>query len=224
MLVSSSSFAPAGSKGFFVLEGVNGAGKSTLQKKLAEYLTQCGIDTILTREPGATPIGNEIRSLVLETKAGTPAALTEIFLFAADRAEHVEKIIAPALKERKAVISDRYYYSTIAFQGYGRGLDRETIQSVNTVAIAGVTPDFVLLLDLDPAEGLRRTSTRTGQEGTDAFEKEKLSFHERLRKGFLEIAKSSKEAFLIVDASKSPEEIFNFVKPLVDRWREGLRR
>jgi len=211
--------------GFLVLEGVNGAGKTTLQLKILDYLKQSGRQTVSTREPGATLIGKTIRSLLLDKKEECLSNLAELFLFAADRAEHVAKVIAPAIESRSLVVSDRYYYSTIAFQGYGRGLDLSLLKQINDTAIAGVYPDFVVLLDLSAEEGLRRAEGRQkagGTEDYDTFEQEAKDFHNRIRNGFLTIAEEYPEPFLVVDASKSPDEIFAKVKPVLDKWLERL--
>ncbi len=224
MLITPATSAFSKPKGFLVIEGVNGAGKSTLIRAIEALARERGNPPLVTREPGATPLGAALRSLVLEEKAGKPSPTTEIFLFAADRAEHVATVIQPALKARKPLVSDRYFYSTLAFQGYGRGLDLKEIQSVTDIAIRGVLPDLVILLDLDPAAGLARTKSRQAHEGTDAFEKEELAFHTRLREGFLTIAKTSPTPFLVVDATKGPEEVFAFVKPVIEKWLSNLSK
>lgn len=197
-------------KGFVVLEGVNGAGKSTLLKRLKTYTESLGFETITTFEPGATPQGKELRRMLLEGKPSKVAPLSELFLFAADRHEHVQQIVRPALSKGKVVLCDRFLYSTLAFQGYGRGLDRGVINHLNNLAVGDTLPDLVLLLDLDAKEGLRRTKGRseTGPATADSFEAEELSFHEALRKGFLEIAKERSEPFLILDAAQPPDLVY----------------
>ena len=214
-------------KGFIVLDGVNGAGKSTLLAALATYLKERGTKLLLTREPGATPLGSHLRSLILEEKAGKPSPLAEVFLFAADRAEHIDKVILPGLSQGKLILSDRYVYSSIAFQGYGRELGPALVAEINRAATRGVVPDLTILLDLDPQEGLRRTRARAEQKGGasehDAFEGEELAFHTRLRNGFLEIAEGSPEPFLILDATKSPEELLSSSIEVIDRLLESLK-
>ena len=223
MLITPATSNFSNPKGFLVLEGVNGAGKSTLLRSIEALAKDRGHPPIVTREPGATPLGSVLRSLVLEEKAGKPCPTAEIFLFAADRAEHVAKVIEPAIKSKKVVLSDRYFYSTYAFQGYGRGLNLKELEAVTDIAIRGVHPDLVILLDLDPAAGLARTKSRQKESGTDAFEKEELAFHTRLREGFLTIAKNSLTPFLVVDATLSPDEVFAFVKPVIEKWLAALR-
>jgi dTMP kinase len=209
--------------GFIVLEGVNGAGKSTLQNSIAEYIEQAGRACLKTFEPGATELGKALRRLLLERPHESKTPLTEVFLFAADRAEHVAGRIRPALQAGQLVISDRYFYSTLAFQGYGRGLDVEMLERINRIAIDGTTPDLVILMDLDPEEGLRRTRSRQdASAGIDKFEDEELAFHRRLRDGFLRCAKGLPESFLVVDAAQSQAEIFRRIRPALDSLLTAL--
>ena len=216
-------------KGFIVLEGVNGAGKSSLLTRLKAFTASLGFEVLTSFEPGATPLGKDLRRALLEGTAGKVAPLTELLLFAADRHEHVEKVIRPALAAGKIVLCDRFLYSTIAFQGYGRGLDRNVIDQLNGLAAGQTLPDLVLLLDLDAKEGLRRTKSRsssTSPSAPDSFEAEQLSFHEALRKGFLEIARERPEPFVILEAAKSADEVFEAscgaVKKLLASVRPGL--
>ena len=163
--------------GFIVFEGVNGAGKGTLINEIAQRISAQNIPVIQTFEPGATALGAKIRNMLLGQSEQKLSELSELLLFAADRAEHVHSVIAPNLNCGKAILCDRYYYSTSAFQGYGRGIDLELINSLNSVATQGVLPDLVILLDLDPAEGLRRAAQRENNAQTDSFEQEDLEFH-----------------------------------------------
>ena len=226
MRVTSSSFSPTSASGFIVLEGVNGAGKTTLQTRIAELLKSRGQNVVVTREPGSTALGKTLRSLVLEHPQEAPCELAELFIFAADRAQHVEKVIKPATAKGDWVVSDRYFYSTVAFQGYGRGIDQATIRQITTLAISGVHPDLVLLLDLDPAAGLKRTRQRQAEPmgGSDMFEKETLDFHTRIRNGFLEIAQSSPQAFAVIDASATPDQIFEAARPYIERLLQAPRQ
>lgn len=216
-------FSPIAPRGFIVLEGVNGAGKTTLQKKLSELVQSLGRKCISTREPGATELGKAIRPLLLSWKGEPISHLAELFLFAADRNEHVEKVIRPSLNQGSVVISDRYYYSTEAFQGAGRKLNKDTVHSLMLQTIAGVVPDLVVLLDLDPKEGLRRTSGRTNLGTEDSFELEALEFHQSIRDSFLDLAKSLPEPFLVINAEKSPEEIFSEVESVLRSLVKGLK-
>ena len=200
-------------RGFIVIEGLNGAGKSTLQNSLKRYFEAIGRQAVLTREPGATELGRELRALLLEGKAGKISPRAELLLFAADRAEHVEKVIRPALAEGKVVISDRYFYSTSAFQGDGRGLDRSIIAALNELAIDSLLPDLVILLDIDPALGLSRNKSRSG----DSFEQEELAFHQRIRAGFLKLADERPEPFVVIDGTRSAEQVAAEAQKALDR-------
>lgn len=207
------------SNGFIVLEGVNGAGKSTLVKKIAACLSEDKQDFFLTREPGSGEIGQVIRKILLDSKTTLPQ-LSELFLFAADRSNHVEKIIKPELKKGNIVISDRYYYSTIAFQGYGRKINLDTVNTINEIATAGLKPDFVILLDLDPKTGLIRNHADKPEE-RDSFEEEDLAFHQRIRDGFLELARSLPEKFIIIDASQSADKVWEETKLALNAYRKA---
>ncbi len=218
MIKSYNQLEGGSSQGFLVLEGVNGAGKTTLLKKLLQYFADNSKTTKATREPGATALGTDLRRLLLENAEQRPCSLAEMFLFAADRSEHVNKLIRPTISRGEIVISDRYYYSTVAFQGYGRKLDLDMVYAINKIAIDGLLPDLVLLMDLDPLEGLNRTTTRAkNEQGKDSFESETLEFHKAIRKGFLEIAADVPEPFYLIDASKSQDEIWEEVKPIIDK-------
>lgn len=202
--------------GFLVIDGVNGAGKTTLQKRIADYLCAKKFEVVTSREPGATLLGRNLRKLLLENSSEAPVALSEMLMFAADRADHVARIIRPALKRGAKVIVDRYYYSSVAFQGYGRNLGADLVRQINELAIDGVYPDLVVLMDLDPLEGLRRN--RLGRPADqDRMEQEDPDFHARLRSGFLAMARSLREPFIICDASRAQEEIFEALRPALDK-------
>jgi len=212
-------------KGFIVLEGVNGCGKSTLQKKLAKEVSRLGFSTLCTREPGGTRLGNELRGILQEGRVGKISDIAELLLFAADRAQHIEEIIKPALQNCQIVISDRYFYSTTAFQGYGRGLDQTLVQRINESAVRGCLPDIVLLLDLDPEAGLRRNAKDIAScSSKDTFETEDLPFHERIRQGFLKIAKSEVTPFVQIDASKSEDDVFKDAMMAVDKLLSQFKK
>lgn len=208
-------------QGFIVLEGVNGAGKTTLAERILALLTEYQRPYLFTREPGATPLGKELRRLLLESPHLKLSPNAELLLFGADRAEHVTKVLRPALAEKRLVVSDRYYYSTVAFQGYGRRLDHGLVQQINNIATGALEPDFVILLDIDAKLGLERSRKRqrvTGEKVEDSFELETLAFHERIREGFLALADSLPTPFLVLDAEKSPEQLFAVARDALDRW------
>jgi dTMP kinase len=205
---------------FIVLDGVNGAGKSTLQAKLQALFAEHGKEVHTTREPGATEIGKSIRELVLGSKNSPPSPEAELLLFGADRAEHVSKVIRPKLAAGISVLSDRYYYSTVAFQGYGRGMNLETIAKINGIAIQGLLPSLLVLLDLDPTIGLKRKSGATEH---DRFEHEALAFQQRMREGFIETARAVTEPCLVIDATAGADAVFNQVKlVLADALSENV--
>lgn len=196
---------------FLVVDGVNGAGKSTLLAHLRSFCEkQYPGKVFQTAEPGSqSSLGKDLRRLILSPEKKCPAR-SELFLFLADRAAHVDEIILPRLQAGECVLSDRYYYSTMAFQGYGREFDTSFLLSLNEFAIAGCRPDLVFLLDLPPELGLQRAALRgaSHQEAEDdRLEGESLAFHKRVRQGFLDMATSLPEPFVILDATQSPEAV-----------------
>ncbi len=210
MIITKDVLTSVKKNGFIVIEGVNGAGKTSVKKHILSYLQSQKKDYIDTFEPGDTPLGKSLRELLLGDKRDIKSNLAELFLFAADRSEHVERVIKPAINEKKIIISDRYYYSTTAFQGYGRQNDLNIVNSINSLAISGTLPDLVILLDVDAQTGLKRNK-KTQESGNtfsvDALEKEAIEFHNLIRDGFLEIAKNSREPFMIIDASKDLDTV-----------------
>jgi len=207
--------------GFLVLEGVNGAGKTSVKKHIVSELSKRKLPFVETFEPGDTPLGKTVRELLLGKERNIQSPIAELFLFAADRAEHIERVIGKALKENKLVICDRYYYSTTAFQGYGRGIDRNLIDDVNRNAVGNMLPDLVILLDLDPAIGLKRNQQSTSNQGTfsvDALEKEHLDFHIRIRNGFLDIAESTPEPFIVLDAARPKEAVLQDIDRILTHY------
>lgn len=196
--------APAGGT-FVVFEGGEGSGKSTQAVKLAAGLRQRGHEVVLTREPGATELGMRIRTLLLDPESGTsPSSRTEALLYAADRAQHVAKVVRPALERGAVVISDRYIDSSLAYQGSGRELPAEEIAWLSHWATGGLKPDLVVLLDIDPRVGLARATS--GAPG-DRLEQEALSFHEAVREKFRDLAAEDSSRYLVLDATQSPEDL-----------------
>ena len=191
---------------FIAFEGINGCGKTTLHKLLSQKLKAAGREICDTREPGGTPLGHQLRKLLLEWDGEKKSHRAELLLFAADRAEHVDKVIRPNLAAGRWVLSDRFIYSTITFQGHGRGIDRALIDGANNLAVQGTLPDLVILLDLSPEEAFKRIAQRNAtSQDEDAFEDEELAFHKRIREGFLECAQESSTPFMVLDATKPPE-------------------
>lgn len=219
-MIVDSNFTFSNPIGFIVIEGVNGAGKSALIKKAADYLIQHSVPHLITREPGSphSEVTKAFRRILLEGAAGKLAPRTEAFLFCADRAEHTESVIRPALKEGKIVLTDRFYFSSIAFQGYARGLGPDFITHINELAVNHLKPDVVLLLDFPPEKGLERNKLH-GQKvdaAKDTFEDEETHFHNEVRRGFLEIAKNSEVPFFVIDAMKSPDEVFDEARRVIE--------
>jgi dTMP kinase len=191
---------PPGRGLFITLEGGEGSGKSTLAGALASRLKQRGHGVCLTREPGGTELGLAVKRLLEGERAPTP--LAELLLFAADRAQHVHKVIAPALVAGKIVVCDRFADSTLAYQGIGRGLDVALIRRLNEEATGGLKPDLTLLLDLSQEAGL----TREGAQ-LDVTGREPVEFHQRVREGFLALAGEEPERFVVIDAALTPEDV-----------------
>ena len=205
---------------FITFEGIEGTGKSTQIALLKERLEARGRRVVVTLEPGGSRIGVELRRVLLslENRDLTPQA--ELFLYLADRAQHVAQVVRPALASGAVVLCDRFADSTVAYQGYGRGMDPELLHRLNAVAVDGLWPKLTILLDLDPVIGLERAVARNLSEGkTNAegrFEAESLAFHSRVRQGFLKLAAVHPERICIVDATGTPEEIAPRVRALVE--------
>lgn len=198
---------------FISLEGIEGAGKTTLMQKMLAYFQSRGKEVLLTREPGGSELGKKLRSIILNAEEKICPA-SELFLFLADRAEHVQTCIKPALAQGKIVLCDRFIDSTVAYQGYGRGMDIAELEMLNKLATGGIKPDLTLILDLEPEIGLARANARnqelnlTVKEGR--FEAESLAFHQKIRAGFLAMSKKE-ERFFVVDAQQNPEQVFETV-------------
>ncbi|MBM6623133.1 dTMP kinase [Micrococcaceae bacterium RIT802] len=190
---------------FVVLEGGDGAGKSTQAALLAGHLQEHGHEVVRTREPGGTPIGEKLRSLVLDHGHGEVDARTEALMFAAARAAHVEQLILPALAGGATVICDRYIDSSVAYQGVGRGLGAEEVLALNRWATGGLRPDLTILLDVDPQAGRDRRTQ--GEAAEDRLESEPDDFHARIRQAFLDRAGNDAGAYEVLDASLPVEEL-----------------
>jgi len=197
------------------VEGVEGSGKSTHCKRLGQWLTARGLEVVLTSEPDGTPLGSAIRGL-FEKDSVPPTALTQTFLFMAARQQHVTQVIRPALERGAVLVSARYADATLAYQGFGGGMDLETIRDLNALATGGVMPDLTILLDLDPAEGIRRISDRR----LDAFEKMDIGFHRRVREGYLEIAHAEKNRVVVLSAAQPKDALHAAVVGKVEELLE----
>ena len=200
---------------FITFEGIDGSGKSTQLRMLVGALRERGIDPLTTCEPGGTPLGRRLRDAFLETEE-TVAPMAELLLFAADRAQHVEFLIKPALAEGRTVISDRYADATFAYQGAGRGFDENTVNKVIKLATNGLKPDLTLFFDFPIATALSRMNSR-GESGerSNRMDFETVEFYERVRDAYLGIADRESRRFRIVDASGSVDEIQRRVLEIV---------
>jgi thymidylate kinase (EC 2.7.4.9) len=197
---------------FITLEGPEGSGKSTQIKRLAKRLEAMGYPVVTTREPGGTPIGDQIRHVLMRMENKELQPRTEILLFLAARAQLVEQVIKPALLDGKIILCDRYGDSTLAYQGYGHGLDLEQLREMLDFATDHLKPDLTILLDLDVKTGLMRKKAEDEWNRLDAYE---VLFHERVREGYLELAHEEPERWQIVDASQGidavQEDLFQII-------------
>ncbi|BCW09526.1 hypothetical protein NtRootA4_05850 [Arthrobacter sp. NtRootA4] len=190
---------------FIAFEGGDGAGKSTQAARLSDALESRGLTVLRTREPGGTPIGEKLRSLVLDHGHGTIDARTEALMFAAARAAHAHQVIRPALAQGTVVITDRYVDSSVAYQGVGRGLGPEGVLSLNEWATEGLHPHLTVLLDVDPAHGRRRRTA--GDTAEDRLESEPDEFHSAIRHAFLDLAEAAPSSYLVLPAGEEIEAL-----------------
>ena len=192
------------SKGMFIsFEGTDGSGKSTQYRLFAEYLASQGFDVVTTREPGGTPISEKIRSIILDPENTEMDDMTEALLFAAGRAQHVAQLIKPSVEKGKIVLCDRFMDSSIAYQGYARGLG-DCVRVINEYAVAGMQPDLTFLLDLPPQDG-RKRNVKAGK--ADRLEKQAMEFHSRVYEGYKKLAEIYSDRFIVIDASGSIDEV-----------------
>lgn len=189
---------------FIALEGPDGSGKSTIIKLIGNYLKDKGIEFVMTREPGGTLIGEEIRHIVLDEKNTGISDETEALLYAAARGQHVHEKILPSLEEGKLVLCERFVLSSLAYQGVGRGLGIEKVKAINDFAIRGVYPDLILFFYVDPEVTLER---KTGNQGGDRLEQEGNDFHRTVYEGYMELLKLYPKNIKVIDATKSIEEV-----------------
>jgi dTMP kinase len=203
--------------GFFItFEGIDFCGKTTQAKKLASYLKRKGRDVVLFREPGGERISEKIRKILLSKKNREMTHATELLLYLASRAQLTERVIVPSLKQKKIVICDRYSDSTLAYQGYGRGLNKSMIKHLNQVSSCGLCPNLTILLDVPVKVCLKRKAKE--KKGKDRLEKEKLEFHQKIRDGYLKIAQNSKKRIKVIDGREDQEKTWQKVKSVVDSF------
>jgi len=196
---------------FISLEGIEGSGKTTQIGHMAAYLQKTGRDYVITKEPGGTAVGEKIRSILLDPEHTDIDPMAELMLYVADRVQHVQKVILPAMASGKIVICDRFCDSTTVYQGVSRGIDTDLIQRIHHLARGGLLSYLTSVLNLNPEIGLKRAwrQIRDGSrpERETRFENERLEFHEKVRKGYLELARLEPERFVVLDAAANPEKV-----------------
>lgn len=204
---------------FITLEGIEGSGKTTQIHRLAEFINHSGMECVTTRQPGGTVIGEHIRSILLNPENHTLEAMTELLLYLADRAQHINEIIRPALTAGKAVICDRYFDATVVYQGFARGLSVDLLLELHRLLFDNLKPDITFLLDLSPQQGLERAwqQLNSGQRGghESRFENEALTFHEKVRAGYLELAQREPQRFCVIDAAQSTDQVFADIREIL---------
>lgn len=205
---------------FISFEGVEGCGKSTQIALLEQKLRTTNHDVLLTREPGGTPIADQIRRILLDSQNKDILPLTELLLYASSRAEHLGQVIRKNLKDGKIVLCDRFLDSTTAYQGYARGFDLHLIEQIHHITCQGLKPNLTLLLDCDPKQGLKRAMTRMQDKiiKEDRFEQESLDFHQKVRQGFLAIAKQESDRVKIINAERTIDEIAENIWSIVNEY------
>ena len=196
---------------FITLEGIEGSGKTTQIDYLVEYFEKQGRQCVTTREPGGTPIGSKIRAILLDPESKELEPISELLLYMADRAQHINSVIKPSVAAGKTVICDRYFDATVVYQGFARELDIDVIQQLHALLFENLKPDLTFLLDLEPREGLARAwkQLNDGQrsDGESRFEEETLAFHEKVRAGYLELARREPQRFRIIDATRDVRQV-----------------
>jgi dTMP kinase len=209
---------------FITVEGIDGSGKSTQIEMMLRYLSSLGWSVCITREPGGTEISERIREILLDRASKEMEALTELFLFLASRAQHTREVIIPNLRDGKAVLSDRYADSSVAFQGYGRSLGWELVDSLNKIATFGLVPDLTILLDIPPEIAQSRLESVQGKLFKDRLEGEKLEFHRIVREGYIAHASRFPERIKVIDAMLPVESVWNEIKKHLDEVLKRKRR
>jgi dTMP kinase len=199
-------------KGLFItFEGIEGSGKTTQAERLRDYVRNRGYPVVLTREPGGTEIAEKIRKIILDKNNMEMLPLTELFLYLASRVQHTQRVIKPALLEGKIVISDRYSDATTAYQGYGRGIQRKVIKDISQVVTGGLVPNLTFLIDIAPEIGFKRMRRE------DRLEQEGNEFYNRVRAGYLQIARENPERVKVIDGTKSVNEIAAEISSIFDK-------
>lgn len=207
------------------LEGIEGAGKSSQLKNIVAFFQGRGYECVTTREPGGTAVGAQIRGILLNPESRDLDASTELLLYVADRIQHIQTVIAPHLAAKRVVLCDRYFDATMVYQGYARGLNKDLILELHRLVCKGLMPDLTLLFDLDPQIGLARAwrqisnGGRSGQESR--FEQEKLAFHEKVRNGYLDLARQEPRRFRIIDAARDETRVAQAITKALTDYLSG---
>lgn len=209
-------------KGMLItLEGIDGCGKTTQSRKLKNYLVGRGYSVVLLREPGGERISEKIREILLSSENSGMAPLTELLLYCASRSQLVQKVVMPRLKMGRVIICDRFYDSTLAYQGYGRNLDKDAINCLNRIAVGGMKPDLTVLIDCSPKAALGRKAKKGACK--DRLEQENLRFYKRVRDGYLMIASANRKRFKVVEGSGDKRETWLAIKRVVDEFLRKRR-
>lgn len=205
---------------FVTLEGIEGTGKSTQLRRIRKHLEGAGREVLTTLEPGGSRLGLELRRILLDMQSRDLTSSAELFLYLADRAQHVASVVRPALAAGQVVLCDRFADSTVAYQGYGRGLDPQLLHTLNSVAVGDNWPELTILLDIDPQQGLRRALARNLEQDLcqteGRFEAESIDFHTRVREGYLTLAALHPERIRVVDAAPDADVVFADVAAHID--------
>jgi dTMP kinase len=206
---------------FITLEGIEGSGKSTQIRHIVDFLNQNGRPCIVTREPGGTEIGQKIRAIVLDSASRAMDSQTELLLYMADRVQHLRELVYPAIDAGKTVVCDRFFDATVVYQGYARGLDVAWIKTLHRIILNDIRPDLTFLLDLDPEIGLSRAweAVHSGDRaaGETRFEQEAISFHRKVRQGYLALSMAEPERFSVIDASQTREKILQEIIAVIKK-------
>lgn len=200
---------------FIVFEGIDGAGKTCQMENIKEYILCRGIDVVMTREPGGTVIGEQIRELLLNPAHQNMDDRCELLLYGAARAQHLKEVIIPALKQGQAVLCDRFHLSTVAYQGYGRGISRSVLEAVNDIATAGLSPDLTVILDVPAEVGFQRIQENR-EAPQDRLEQEKRAFFQKVREGYLKEAAQRRENYLVVNGDRQIEAVAADIKKALE--------
>ncbi len=212
-----------GKKGFslfITFEGIEGSGKTTQILRLKRYITRMGLPCKVTREPGGPEISEKIRTILLNPKHRGMVPLSELLLYEASRAQHVHEVIKPLLEKGVVVLSDRFTDSSVAYQGYGRRLDIKFVEKLNRLVTQGLKPDITFLLDCPFDLGLKRAmrrNIRLGNEKEGRFEREEMQFHQRVRRGYLSLAKKEPNRIMVIDTRVGEERVFEEIRKIVDK-------